>query len=63
MEKYILLSEKVSYRLKRIYVGIAMGIAISLLYTSYLVLANAIGASTSIRSIGFVLTPIEPIQK
>jgi hypothetical protein len=59
----MLLSEKVSYRLKRIYVGIAMGIAIWLLYTSYLVLTNAIGTNTSMSSVELVLTPIALSQK
>ena len=59
----MLLSEKVSYRLKRIYVGIAMGIAIWLLYTSYLVLANAIGINTSMSSVELVLTPITINQR
>jgi hypothetical protein len=59
----MLLSEKVSYRLKRIYVGIAMGIAFWLLYTSYLVLANAIGTNTSMSSVELVLTPIALSQK
>jgi hypothetical protein len=59
----MLLSEKVSYRLKRIYVGIAMGIAIWLLYTSYLVLANSIRANTSMSSVELVLMPIAVDQK
>ena len=59
----MLLSEKVSYRLKRIYIGIAMGIAIWLLYTSYLVLANAIGTNTSMSSVELVLTPITINQR
>ena len=59
----MLLSEKVSYRLKRIYVGIAMGIAFWLLYTSYLVFANAIGTNTSMSSVELVLTPIALSQK
>ena len=59
----MLLSEKVSYRLKRIYAGIAMGIAIWLLYTSYLVLANAIGINTSMSSVELVLTPITINQR
>ena len=54
----MLLSEKVSYRLKRIYVGIAMGIAIWLLYASYLVLTNSIRTNTSISSVELVLMPI-----
>jgi hypothetical protein len=59
----MLLSEKVSYRLKRIYVGIVMGIAIWLLYTSYLVLANSIRANTSMSSVELVLMPIAVDQK
>ena len=53
----MLLSEKVSYRLKRIYVGIATGIAIWLLYTSYLVLTNSIRTNASMSSVELVLTP------
>jgi len=52
------LSKEALYRLKRIYIGIAMGIAIWLLYTSYLVLANSIGTNTSMSSVELVLTPI-----
>ena len=63
VEKYVLLSEKVSYRLKRIYIGIAMGIAIWLLYTSYLVLANSIHTNTSMSSVELVLMPIAVDQK
>ncbi len=59
----MLLSEKVSYRLKRIYIGIAIGIAIWLLYTSYLVLANSIRTNTSMGSVEFVLTPVALSQK
>ena len=62
-EEIMLLSEKVSYRLKRIYIGIAMGIAIWFLYTSYLVLANAIGINTSMSSVELVLTPITINQR
>lgn len=51
------LSEKVSYRLKRIYIGIAMGIAICLLYASYMVLASSIQTG-AISSTVLVLTPI-----
>ena len=57
------LSEKVSYRLKRAYIGIAMGIAIWLLYASYLVLSNSLGTHTSMSSTELVLTPIALIQK
>jgi hypothetical protein len=56
-------SEKISDRLKRIYIGIAMGIAIWLLYASYLILANTIGTNTSIRSVELQLTPIAISQK
>lgn len=51
------LSEKVSYRLKRIYIGIAMGIAICLLYASYMALASSIQTG-AISSTVLVLTPI-----
>ncbi len=57
------LSEKVSSRLKRVYIGIAMGVAIWLLYTSYLILLNAIYTRTPLGSAELVLTPIAPIQK
>lgn len=57
------LSEKVSFRLKRVYVGIAMGVAIWLLYASYLTLLNAIYTHTPLSSAELVLTPIAPIQK
>ena len=50
--------EKISSRLKRVYIGIAMGIAIWLLYASYLILGNAINNHTSIGSTEFVLMPI-----
>jgi hypothetical protein len=56
-------SEKISDRLKRVYIGIAMGIAIWLLYASYLVLANAISTNTSLSSAELVLKPINQIQK
>ena len=59
----MLLSEKVSYRLKRIYVGIAMGIAIWLLYASFLVLNYSIRTNTSMSSVEFVLTPITINQR
>lgn len=57
------LSEKISSRLKRVYVGIAMGLSIWLLYTSYLVLLNAISANAFSGGVELVLTPIAPIQK
>jgi hypothetical protein len=63
MEKYMFLSEKISLRLKRVYIGIAMGIAIWLLYASYLILSNAISTNTSLSSAELVLTPIAQIQK
>jgi len=40
-----------------------MGIAIWLLYASYLILSNAIGTNTSMSSAELVLTPINQIQK
>jgi hypothetical protein len=57
------LSEKVSFRLKRIYMGIAMGAAIWLLNASYLILSNAINTRTPLGSAKLVLTPIAFIQK
>ena len=56
-------SEKISSRLKRVYLGVAMGIAIWLLYASYLILANAINNNTSMSSMELVLTPVAPSQK
>ncbi|QWE08069.1 hypothetical protein [Polynucleobacter ibericus] len=57
------LSEKISLRLKRVYIGIAIGLAIWLLYASYLIISSATSAHTSIGSYELVLTPIAPIQK
>ena len=57
------LSEKISLRLKRVYVGIAMGVAIWLLYASYLILSNAINTHTALGGAEIVLTPITSIQK
>ncbi len=57
------LSEKVSSRLKRVYVGIAMGIAIWLLYASSLILSNAINTHTPLGSAELMLTPITSIHK
>lgn len=57
------LSEKVSLRLKRVYMGIAMGVAIWLLYTSYLIISSAMNTNTPLSSAQFVLTPIAPILK
>ncbi|WP_397390678.1 hypothetical protein [Polynucleobacter sp.] len=57
------LSEKISLRLKRVYVGIAMGVAIWLLYASYLILSNATNTHTALGSAEIVLTPISSIQK
>jgi predicted small secreted protein len=56
-------NEKISSRLKRVYIGIAMGIAIWLLYTSYLVLSNAISTNNSLGAVELVLTPITSIQR
>jgi hypothetical protein len=56
-------NEKISSRLKRVYIGIAMGIAIWLLYASYLILANAIRTNTSISSTELVLTPVAASQQ
>jgi hypothetical protein len=63
VEKYMFLSEKISSRLKRIYIGIAMGAAIWLLYASYLILLNATNDHTALMSSEFVLTPISSHQK
>lgn len=57
------LSEKISSRLKRIYIGIAMGAAIWLLYASYLILLNATSDHAALMSSEFVLTPIASRQK
>jgi hypothetical protein len=57
------LSEKISLRLKRVYIGIAMGLAIWLLYASYLILSNAVNSNTPLPSAEFVLTPITSTQK
>lgn len=57
------LSEKVSLRLKRVYMGIAMGVAIWLLYASYLIISSAMNAHTPLSSAQFVLTPIAVGQK
>ena len=53
------LSEKISLRLKRVIIGIAMGLAIWLLYASYLVLSHATNAHIPLSSVELVLTPIE----
>jgi hypothetical protein len=63
VEKSMYFSEKISCRLKSVYIGIAMGIAIWLLYTSYLVLTNSIRTNTSMSSVELVLTPIALSQK
>jgi hypothetical protein len=57
------LSEKFSFRLKRVYIGIAIGVAVWLLYTSYLVLSNAVSTNTSLGEVELVLTPITSSQK
>ena len=57
------LSEKVSLRLKRVYMGIAMGVAIWLLYASYLIISSAMNAHTPLSNAQFVLTPIAVGQK
>jgi hypothetical protein len=56
-------NEKISSRLKRVYIGIAMGVAVWLLYASYLVLSNAVSTNTSLGSVELVLTPINSTQK
>lgn len=58
----MLLSEKVSYRFKRIYLGIAIGVAVCLLYASFLILSN-IGGGPSVSGVELVLTPVKPVQK
>jgi len=63
VEKYMFLSEKFSSRLKRVYIGIAMGLAIWLLYASSLILSNAINTHTPLGSAELVLTPIASIHK
>ncbi len=57
------LSEKVFFRLKRIYIGIAMGAAIWLLCASYLILSNAINTHTPLGAAELVLSPIVSHQK
>ena len=57
------LSEKISRRLKRVYIGVAMGFGIWLLYTSCLVVSNAVSTHTPRGSAEFVLTPIPMSQK
>ena len=57
------LSEIVSLRLKRVYLGIALGAAIWLLYASYLIISSAMNAHTPLSSAQFVLTPIAVGQK
>mgnify|MGYP006282414899 CR=1 FL=1 len=52
-------SEKVAYRLKRVYVGIALGLALWLMYVSYLVIANAIATHTPIASMELTLSPVD----
>ena len=56
-------NEKISSRLKRVYIGIAMGVAVWLLYASYLVLSNAVSTNTSLGGVELVLTPINSTQK
>ena len=56
-------NEKISSRIKRVYLGIAMGIAIWLVYTSYFVISNAVSTYTQMGSAEFVLIPITPILK
>ena len=56
-------NEKIASRLKRVYIGIAMGVAVWLLYTSYLVLSNAVSTNTSLGGVELVLTPINSTQK
>ena len=57
------LSEKISRRLKRVYIGVAMGFGIWLLYTSCLVVSNAVSTHTPVGSAELVLMPITPTQK
>ena len=53
------LSEKVAYRLKRVYIGMALGFALWLLLISFLVFFNAIKTHTPIASIDLTLSPME----
>ena len=56
------LSEKVLRRMMHAYLGVALGVAICLLYASYLVITESMSDKTSITKPTFVLTPIAPIQ-
>ena len=57
------LSEKVTYRVKRACMGIAMGMAIWLMYVSYLILTDVMSIQPSMSSPEVTLTPIAPSQK
>ena len=52
-------SEKVAYRLKRVYIGMALGFALWLLFISFLILFDAIKTHTPIASIELSLSPME----
>ena len=43
--------------------GIAMGVAIWLLYASYLIISSAMNTHTPLSNVQFVLTPIAVGQK
>jgi hypothetical protein len=53
------LGEKISRRLKCVYLGIAMGLLIWLMYASYVVFTYAINDHVPIASAELVLTPLE----
>ena len=57
------LSEKVTYRVKRACIGIALGMAIWLIYVSYLILSNAPNMQLPLSSAQVVLTPVLSEQK
>jgi len=57
------LSEKVTYRVKRACIGIAMGMAIWLTYVGYLILSNAPNTQSHSSSAHVVLTPVLLEQK
>jgi hypothetical protein len=57
------LSEKVTYRVMRACIGIAMGMAIWLMYIGYLVLSNEPNMQSPSSSAQVVLTPVLSEQK
>lgn len=56
-------SEKVTYRVKRACIGIALGMAIWLMYVGYLVLSNVPNMQSHSTSAQVVLTPVLSEQK